>query len=71
MNRVESCKSLMAQALSEPVVIEFASSKEAKAWRWTCYHIRQAYAPSELDELKLKVSENKLTMERKNVTGEA
>lgn len=64
MNRIETLKSLMTQALIEPVVMTLADEKTARAWRWTCYHIRQV--EPKYKGLKFKVAGDKLTMEMKS-----
>lgn len=61
MNRIETLKPLMTQALIEPVVMTLADEKTARAWRWTCYHIRQVEPM--FKELKFSVTGKRLTME--------
>lgn len=64
MNRINTLKPLMTKALTEPMVIEFTDNRTARAWRWTCYHIRQVEPI--FKGLKFKVAGNKLTMEMKD-----
>lgn len=68
-SRRHACFLLMNHALTAPQALELRTPKLARAWRFSCYHIRQSLEASgdlRFSVLRLRVKGRLLTVEKKD-----
>lgn len=61
--RKEACLKLLERALIEPISVPFDSPKSAKAWRYTCYSLRQSLQVAgdrRFDSISMRVNDTNL-----------